>query len=205
MNDAFPAGTRLDPYSAAFVEIVKEWVEHRFSHIVAELKHLVTYPSLAFEGYERAPLEASVDAVVVFDEDTPVQSGRMQLYRDGAYLGFFVLGLGWGGLIPLQEVIWATFFGRRYLGSVRSAGMPFSLVIGAGAPLLASVYFDRVGNYDGAFLTVAVIAAAVAPPNAFVGGIGERSYVVTEADQLAPRYDVGVGDLRLDLAGESLG
>lgn len=73
------------------------------------------------------------------------------------YAGFFLLGLGWGGLIPLQEVIWATFFGRRYLGSVRSAGMPFSLVIGAGAPLLASLYFDRVGNYDGAFLTVAVM------------------------------------------------
>lgn len=63
MNDAFPAGTRLDPYSTPFIETVKEWVDQHFSHIVAELKHLVTYPSLAFEGYDRAPLEESANAV----------------------------------------------------------------------------------------------------------------------------------------------
>lgn len=74
-----------------------------------------------------------------------------------AYAGFFLLGLGWGGLIPLQEVVWASFFGRRYLGAVRSAGMPFALIIGAGAPLLASWYFDTVGNYDGAFFAVAAM------------------------------------------------
>ena len=73
------------------------------------------------------------------------------------FTGFFMLGLGWGGLIPLQEVIWASYFGRRHLGSVRSAAMPFSLVIGAGAPLAASWYFDEVGNYDGAFLAVAAM------------------------------------------------
>jgi len=77
-----------------------------------------------------------------------------------AYAGFFVLGCGWSGLIPLQEVVWATFFGRRYLGAVRSAGLPFSLIIGASAPLLASFYFDRIGNYDGAFLTIAGCAVA---------------------------------------------
>ena len=70
------------------------------------------------------------------------------------YFGFFLLGCGWGGMIPLQEVIWASFFGRRYLGAVRSAGLPFSLVLGAGAPLLVSYYFDQVGNYHGAILTV---------------------------------------------------
>jgi MFS transporter, OFA family, oxalate/formate antiporter len=79
------------------------------------------------------------------------------------YIGFFLLGCGWGGLIPIQEVIWASFFGRRYLGAVRSAGLPFSLILGAGGPLLAAVYFDRVGNYDGAFLIVAGCC--------FVGGL----------------------------------
>jgi OFA family oxalate/formate antiporter-like MFS transporter len=72
--------------------------------------------------------------------------------------GFLVLGFGWGGLIPLQEVIWADYFGRRYLGAVRSAGLPLALTISASAPFLSTVYFDRVGNYDGAFLTVAVLA-----------------------------------------------
>ncbi len=70
------------------------------------------------------------------------------------YFGFVVLGFGWGGMIPLQEVIWASFFGRRYLGSVRSAALPFSILLTAGAPLATSYYFDIMGNYDGAILMV---------------------------------------------------
>ena len=74
------------------------------------------------------------------------------------YTAFFALGVGWGGLIPLQEVVWASFYGRRYLGAVRSAGMPFALFLSASGPLLTALYFDRVGNYDGAFLAVAAFA-----------------------------------------------
>jgi sugar phosphate permease len=70
------------------------------------------------------------------------------------YTGFGLLGIGWGGLIPLQEVIWASFFGRRYLGAVRSAAMPVSILLTAGAPLATSYYFDVVGNYNGAILFV---------------------------------------------------
>jgi len=71
------------------------------------------------------------------------------------YVTFFLLGMGWGGLIPLQEFIWASYFGRRHLGAIRGAGLPFTLMIGATAPYLTSLYFDLVGNYDGAFLIVA--------------------------------------------------
>ena len=74
------------------------------------------------------------------------------------YVAFFALGTGWGGFLPLQEVIWATFFGRRYLGAVRSAGMPFALGLSATAPVATAYYFDRVGDYDGAFLMVAFLA-----------------------------------------------
>ena len=77
----------------------------------------------------------------------------------GVYTGFLLLGFGWGGLIPLQEVVWADYFGRRYLGAVRSAGLPLSLVISASAPFLTTIYFDRVGNYDGAFFSLSVLAA----------------------------------------------
>lgn len=73
-------------------------------------------------------------------------------------VGFFSLGCGWGGFIPLTEVVWASYFGRRYLGSVRSAAMPLSLALSASAPILTSVYFDRVGNYNGAFLAIAVLS-----------------------------------------------
>jgi len=73
-------------------------------------------------------------------------------------LGFFFLGCGWSGFIPLQEVVWATFFGRRYLGAVRSAGLPFALGISASAPLVTAVYFDYIGDYNGAFLGIAVLS-----------------------------------------------
>lgn len=74
------------------------------------------------------------------------------------YVTFFLLGMGWGGLIPLQEFIWASYFGRRHLGAIRGAGLPFALSIGATAPYLSSLYFDVVGNYDGAFLIVAALS-----------------------------------------------
>ncbi len=78
------------------------------------------------------------------------------------YGGFFLLGCGWGGMLPLQEVIWASFFGRLHIGAVRSAGLPFALFLGAGAPLLASYYFDKVGDYHGAFLAIAALNGAAA-------------------------------------------
>lgn len=71
--------------------------------------------------------------------------------------GFFSLGVGIGGQVPIQETIWGTYFGRRYIGAVRSVAMPFSIGLGAGGPLAVAYYFDRVGNYDGAFVGLAVM------------------------------------------------
>lgn len=70
---------------------------------------------------------------------------------------YFVMGWGIGGQLPLQETVWASYFGRRYLGAVRSMAMPFALFLGAGGPLAVSYYFDIVGNYDGAFYMMGAI------------------------------------------------
>jgi len=79
------------------------------------------------------------------------------------YAGFLTMGIGWGGLLPLQEVIWASFFGRRYLGSVRSTAMPFTFGMSALGPVLVAYYYDSVGNYDLALLLIAFcnIASAI--------------------------------------------
>lgn len=74
------------------------------------------------------------------------------------YVAFLLMGFGWGGTIPMQEVIWASYFGRRYLGSVRGAALPFALILGAGGPLAVAYYYDVVGNYNGAFLFVAAMS-----------------------------------------------
>jgi MFS transporter, OFA family, oxalate/formate antiporter len=73
-------------------------------------------------------------------------------------VGFLVFGTGIAGLIPMQELVWASFFGRRHIGAVRGIGMPFQLGISASGPVIVSNYFDRVGDYDGVLLTLGVLA-----------------------------------------------
>jgi len=130
---------------------------------VASVPALISKP---FWGYlidkSDAKLLAAIGAAVTGTSLVVITFSVRATADLAVYSGFFFLGCGWGGMIPLQEVIWATFFGRRYLGAVRSAAMPFSLILGAGAPLLVSFYFDRVGNYHGALLAVAGLNIASA-------------------------------------------
>ena len=69
------------------------------------------------------------------------------------FAAFIVWGWGIGGMIPLSEFIWAQFFGRRYLGAVRSAGMPVMIIFSASGPFFAGWYYDALGSYDGALIT----------------------------------------------------
>lgn len=100
-----------------------------------------------------AALGASSTGIALFAIVASVNSGSLAWI----YAAFALLGLGWGGMIPLQEVIWGAYFGRRYLGSVRSAALPFSLLLGAGAPLAVSYYHDVTDTYHGALLVVAAL------------------------------------------------
>ncbi|MYH40262.1 MAG: MFS transporter [Chloroflexi bacterium] len=73
-------------------------------------------------------------------------------------LGFLTFGCGIAGFVPIQEVIWASFFGRRYLGGVRGVAMPFQLVFSAAGPFVVSLYFDAFASYDGVFAALALCA-----------------------------------------------
>jgi Cell wall-active antibiotics response 4TMS YvqF len=52
----------------------------------------------------------------------------------------------------------------------------------------------------GLFLSIAVVAMAAFPLSSFDGGLGNRQYRVTQQTSLASSYEVGVGDLTLDLS-----
>ena len=52
----------------------------------------------------------------------------------------------------------------------------------------------------GVLLSIATGFAAVAPPEALRGGFGERLHVVSTVDNLENRYELGIGDLRLDFS-----
>jgi sugar phosphate permease len=67
------------------------------------------------------------------------------------YLGFFLYGTGLAGSFVLREVIWANFFGRNSLGTVRGLSLLFShLFAASGAPFFGFLH-DRTGSYDLSF------------------------------------------------------
>ena len=72
---------------------------------------------------------------------------------------FSLFGFGVGGMFPLFDFVWAWYFGRRYIASVRSTGLPISVLIAVTGPILTGYYYDAVGNYTGAFFTLAVVIA----------------------------------------------
>lgn len=75
------------------------------------------------------------------------------------YLGFFLYGIGLGGGWVLQELIWATNFGRVSLGMVRGLGILVTHAFGAvGAPFFGFVH-DVTGSYQSSFL--AFVAALI--------------------------------------------
>jgi len=72
-------------------------------------------------------------------------------------VGFFCYGFGFGGTIPLSEFTWARYFGRRYIGAIRGASNPPTLLMQAVSPVLVGIWFDFTGGYHWAF--VAIIAS----------------------------------------------
>ena len=67
------------------------------------------------------------------------------------YLSIFVIGLGIGGVVTVQEVVWANYFGRLSLGTIRGVGRPFTVVSSAGGPVFAGAAYDLGGSYELAF------------------------------------------------------
>ena len=67
---------------------------------------------------------------------------------------FGLWGFGVGGMIPITEFIWASYFGRRHIGAVRTTALPITVVLAASGPLFVGGYFDQVGDYDGAFFAM---------------------------------------------------
>ena len=78
----------------------------------------------------------------------------MSIYAYGFWLMFCsmaIFGLGIGINSFTQNYIWADYFGRGHLGSIRGFVMPITLFIGSfGAPA-AGYVLDITGSYDPAW------------------------------------------------------
>ncbi len=67
------------------------------------------------------------------------------------YVIGILLGLGLAGQAPVQEVLWANYFGRLSLGSIRTVASPFAIIFSAGGPFFGGWAYDRFGSYQVAF------------------------------------------------------
>ncbi len=100
------------------------------------------------------------------------------------WLGVALYGLGLSGIIVIQEVLWANYFGRLSLGLVRSLGYLVAFGFGAFGPIAMNAVFDILGSYRpafmaaaGLFIVSAFIMGVVRPPKA-------RRYAT--ADEMIP-------------------
>ncbi len=79
------------------------------------------------------------------------------------YLGFFFYGLGLGGAQVLEEVMWANYFGRVSLGTVRGAALQIVLLCGVCGPPFFGFVNDYTGSYRISFyLFIAMLLASSA-------------------------------------------
>lgn len=113
------------------------------------------------------------------------------------FVSMGLFGLGIGGMMFLQNVIWAEFFGRAHLGAIRGITLPITMIIGgAGAPVAGYVR-DQSGSYDAiwwvsaAVMALGGIAVLFAEPPAPPASRASRRDVRDTASRTPPR---GSGD-----------
>ncbi len=98
----------------------------------------------------------------------------LQSYSALPALAFAVLyGLTVGGASTLEAVIWADYYGRASLGSIRGFARPFLMGANAVGPLAAGMAVDALGSYELPYkgfvvtaLCAAVLILLARPPSA---------------------------------------
>ncbi len=87
------------------------------------------------------------------------------------YAGFFMYGIGISGGMVLPDLLWARYFGRISLGSIRGMGLLMVQSISAVGPPFFGFLFDITGNYFlpfmlliGALTISAILCLLMRPP-----------------------------------------
>ena len=101
---------------------------------------LVTRIPARFLGGLGFSMLATASVMTVYATNLPIM-----------FISMAIFGLGIGGMMFLQSFIWADYFGRESVGSIRGLVNPINLVIGGlGAPAAGYVR-DITGSYDPAW------------------------------------------------------
>ena len=54
-------------------------------------------------------------------------------------------------MMIIQEVLWANYYGRLTLGTVRSTSLPLQVLMSGGGPVIINLIFDITGSYKPAY------------------------------------------------------
>lgn len=73
-----------------------------------------------------------------------------------AFLYAVVYGIALGGIMVLRELVWANYFGRTFLGTIRGVVNPVNVVAMAAGPQGAAWLRDLTGSYQAPFLVFLV-------------------------------------------------
>ncbi len=97
-----------------------------------------------------------------------LQVGGVLLFatvHNAATLAPFVIvyGIGFGGGLPVRPAIQADYFGRANFGTIQGAFITLSSVSAMASPIIAGAVRDVSGDYDPAFIALAIGSACAAP------------------------------------------
>jgi len=124
--------------------------------IVMTFRAIMAAVSLPFMGFLAERAHRVIVRVVPF----VIQGVAVLLFLSAGrpvFLWFAVglYGLGLSGVMIIQEVLWANFFGRLSLGLVRSLAFLVAFGFGASGPIAMNAVFDILGSYQPAFMVIA--------------------------------------------------
>jgi MFS family permease len=130
--------------------------------VAATVMSIIAFTQLAstlFWGFlsERIDIRKAVMLEFLFQAfglSLAILAGRIA----AIYAGFFLYGIGLGGSQVLQEIIWANYYGRVSLGTVRGLGLLITYVFGAIGPPFFGFLFDATKSY---FVSFSLFAAAL--------------------------------------------
>ncbi len=146
----------------------------RASFIFA-MGHLATLPSKVMWGFlsERIPVRYCMAGN---DVARAISILLLLVASGGVRLWGYVVFTGLGqGVAFLNAKIWADYYGRAFIGSIRGILTPIQVVAGLGGPLLAAILYDSTQSYNLSFgfcvvaLIVATGAILLARPPAPTG------------------------------------
>ena len=80
----------------------------------------------------------------------------------GALAYAIVYGSFFGVMVSLMQVVYADYFGRRSMGTIRGSFQPVEMGMNALGPFLVGLWFDRTGSYDTPFIGFAVLFSLAA-------------------------------------------